>query len=172
MQASPSLASALLMPLGGHGDPRSRPTMSEGVTKLNRTETYRRQHRRLLDLAGSISRQLPQGAAAAESIRTELSKLAGVLKLHLAMEDDGLYPSLAESDDAKVRETARAFAEEMGGLAAAFTSYSDRWTAVAIAQDPDAFARETRRIFTALADRIDREDNNLYPLLERQSSAA
>jgi hypothetical protein len=133
---------------------------------LIRTETYRRQHRRLLELAGSISGQLSQGAEAAQPMRSELSKLAGVLNLHLAMEDKGLYPSLTESDDPKTRETARAFAEEMGSLAGAFTSYNDRWTAVAISQEPDVFAHETRRIFTALAARIDREDNELYPLLE------
>src|SRR6185436_12271381 len=73
---------------------------------LKRTETYRRQHRRLIELAGSISGQLPQGAAAAEPMRAELSKLAGVLKLHLAMEDEGLYPSLKESEDSRIREKA------------------------------------------------------------------
>jgi hypothetical protein len=119
-----------------------------------------------LKLSASISRLLPKGAAAAEPMRTELSTFAGVLKLHLAMEDEGLYPSLSESVDAKIRDMARAFAVEMGSLAATFHAYNDRWTVPAIAQQPEVFAQETRAVFRALADRIDRENNDLYPLLE------
>lgn len=130
------------------------------------TEQYRQQHARLLELAGAISSRLGAEPLDGGEVRMELSRLAGLLKLHLAMEDEVLYPSLAASPDPEVSETARIFAEEMGGLAAAFGAYNERWAVDTIEREPAMFAEETRRVFAALARRIDRENNELYPLLE------
>jgi hypothetical protein len=134
---------------------------------VKRTDIYRRQHDRLLEAAASIASRLQDDpAAGAEPIRAELSTLAGLLKMHLTMEDEGLYPSLRDNEDQRVRDTARSFAEEMGGLAEAFTAYNTRWSAATIRDQPEAFVRETRGVFDALVRRILRENSELYPLLE------
>jgi hypothetical protein len=130
------------------------------------TDQYRAQHDRLLQMAYTILTELASPSFDVAIVRTELSRLAGVLKMHLSIEDEVLYAALAQSQDRTVRETARQFAEEMGGLAARFTTYNSLWTLHAIEADPAAFVAETRALFTALAERIDRENQLLYPLFE------
>lgn len=130
------------------------------------SDSFRSQHREMLDLVNQMSSQLGAAGAQAESIRKGLSKLAGKLLLHLAMEDKSLYPKLKVAPDPKVRETAARFTAEMGGLAATFTAYNAKWTAALVTAQPDAFVRETRAVFSALAKRIDGEERGLYPLLD------
>ena len=93
-------------------------------------------------------------------------KLASTLIGHLKTEDWVLYPSLVASADAQIASTARTFSEQMGGLAAAFIGYSDKWNANAIAADWPGYCRESRAILDALTHRIARENRELYPLLE------
>jgi hypothetical protein len=137
-----------------------------------KTEQYRSQHDRLLQLAETILNGLMAQPFDAPAVRSSLSRLAGVLKIHLAVEDEVLYPTLGENPDPTVRETARQFADEMGSLAAVFTEYNSRWTIESMEADTAEFAKETRGVFSALAQRIERENRILYPMLEGRSLTA
>lgn len=77
-----------------------------------------------------------------------------------------LYPRLMESGDPLVASTAKAFSDEMGGLAAVFTSYNDQWNASSIAADWPGYCSASRGIVDALTCRITRENRDLYPLLD------
>ncbi|HUE80137.1 MAG TPA: hemerythrin domain-containing protein [Sphingomicrobium sp.] len=99
-------------------------------------------------------------------------ELASTLIGHLKTEDWVLYPSLLASPDAHVASTARSFSHEMGGLAAAFIDYSEKWNATAIAADWPAYCRDSRIVLDALTTRITRENRELYPLLEKLDCAA
>jgi iron-sulfur cluster repair protein YtfE (RIC family) len=99
-------------------------------------------------------------------------KLSSVLIAHLKAEDWVLYPPLLSSPDAQVAETARQFVDEMGGLAQAFTVYVERWDALSIESDWPRYQRESRGIIEALTTRIVRENQELYPLLEKIDRAA
>ena len=99
-------------------------------------------------------------------------KLSGTLIAHLKAEDWVLYPPLLSSPDAKIAETARQFVDEMGGLAQAFTVYGERWDALSIESDWPRYQKESRGIIDALTKRIVRENQELYPLLERIERAA
>jgi hypothetical protein len=104
---------------------------------------------------------------AAETISMQLARLAGVVNLHLAMEDKALYPALLAHSDATVAATARRFNEEMGSLAATFVAYIKAWpTAAAIKADPVRFSTESKAVFNALSKRIHRENVELYVLLD------
>lgn len=106
-------------------------------------------------------------AAQANEARSLLSRLAGTLSVHLAMEDNALYPRLAARADGPLKALASRYAEEMGGIHADFTSYLSRWRAAsAIARDTEAFLAETVDVLAALRERIDREDAELYPLVD------
>ena len=61
--------------------------------------------------------------ANAEDASRAISRLAGLLTVHLAAEDKFLYPSLARSEDEHIRTTAAHFEEEMGHLASTFLTY-------------------------------------------------
>jgi hypothetical protein len=84
----------------------------------------------------------------------------------LKTEDWVLYPSLLGSSNERVALTARVFSTEMGGLAAEYGDYANRWGADAIDSDWMGYQRETADILRLLTLRMSREERDLYPLLE------
>lgn len=133
----------------------------------------RQDHARLVEIVGrlktAIEAETPPPAVELYAVRREL---ASNLIAHLKAEDWALYPGLLESADPEVAATARAFSDEMGGLAAAFGVYSQRWDAMSIQANWAGFQSETRGIIDALTNRIVRENRELYPLLDRLDRAA
>jgi hemerythrin-like domain-containing protein len=137
---------------------------------MSRTEKYRKQHQELLGIASQIDKQLraEQLSKDASSVRGLLSTLFGKLKLHLALEDKALYPELIKDSDATTVATARKFAAEMGSISAVVNGYALKWKSTsAIENAPDGFITETKGLFEALANRIKREDNELYALADK-----
>lgn len=120
-------------------------------------------------LAGLVEQPTPPQPVELFALRRELSS---TLIAHLKAEDWVLYPRLIDCGDAEIAGTAQAFSDEMGGLAAAYVAYSDKWTANAIAADWAGYCGETRGIIEALTNRITRENRELYPLLEELDRAA
>ncbi|WP_283420175.1 hemerythrin domain-containing protein [Sphingopyxis sp. Geo48] len=102
---------------------------------------------------------------------TELAAVRGMLRdtlvRHLKCEDWALYPRMQSSGDAEVMRIARIFVDEMGHIAGDFAAYDARWTPEAVEADWDAFRGETIGILDALGMRIEREEQQLYPLAER-----
>ncbi len=136
---------------------------------MARTDSFRRQHDDILKTAGELGALLNASALQTNSqpATSLLMKLAGQLKVHLAMEDNSLYPKMLSSDDEKVKVMAKNFMDEMGGIAVAFTSYVDKWKVHgAIQSDSSGFIKDTNGIFAALTTRVDKENNKLYPLVD------
>jgi len=121
------------------------------------------------ELEGLIAGESPPAAVRLFDVRRRLSS---VLSAHLKAEDWVLYPPLLSSEDRLAADTARRFVDEMGGLAQAFTVYVERWDALSIESDWPRYRKESRGIIDALANRIVRENQELYPLLERIQRAA
>lgn len=133
------------------------------------THQFRQQHDELLDIATKMAQGFDIGSLNqdAKQMRALLSELAGKLKVHLAMEDKHLYPKLLAHSDENVRNTAQQYIDEMGGIAQVFMEYLDRWPhANAIQENAAGFIEETKGLFNALGNRINQENNNLYPMLE------
>ena len=121
------------------------------------------------ELQGLVDQDSPPPSIKLFELRRWLSSL---LIAHLKAEDWVLYPPLLASQDAEVARTARLFVDEMGGLAQAFTVYIERWDALSIESDWPRYREESRGIIGALTNRIVRENQELYPLLERADRAA
>ncbi len=69
--------------------------------------------------------------------------------------------------DEKMKETAKRFQEEMGVIGEAVKIYSAKWvSADSIIKQPSDFIDETKLVFTSLTNRIMRENNELYRLLD------
>ena len=133
------------------------------------TETLRKQHAELVEAVRQIDAALKpeQLAKGASEMRRLLSGLMGKLSLHLAMEDNALYPSLEKHADAKVRDIGVKFAREMAGVKPAVEAFAKKWSEAEIVKDAATFCADTKKLFAVLADRIKRENTELYPLLER-----
>jgi len=136
-------------------------------------DDYRRQHKEILELVNRLSGYLNEQKLKndAQEARNILSRLSGALKVHLAMEDNSLYPRLLASRDDKIKKIARQFIEETGGIATVFNNYLDKWpNPASIEGNPMEFINESNQFFNALKNRIYREDNILYPLVDKAPS--
>jgi len=134
------------------------------------TDDYRKQHEEILELVTKLSGYLYEQKLKkeAQEARKILSKLSGALKVHLAMEDNSLYPRLLASKDEEIKKIARQFIEEIGGIAPVFNNYINKWpNPASIESNPSEFVNETNELFNALKNRIDRENNILYPLIDK-----
>ena len=133
-----------------------------------RTSTLRRQHQAAIDLIERLrSAARSPGVLDAVVLTDLLAKLAGLLRIHFAMEDRVLYPAMLACPDDRTSRTAKAFQSEMGGISAAFAAFMDRWRARATIQsDPSIFIDECHPILAALVERIEREDHELYTLAD------
>lgn len=138
------------------------------------TANLRRQHDAAMSLVSTIIDLMDRCQTREDAYRISLSlaKLLGMLRIHLAQEDQGLYPAMIRSGDAEAAATAQAFATEMGGLAEQLERFAGRWTcSAAIFTSLAEFRREAMAVFAALATRIHRENEELYPLAQRVVAA-
>lgn len=138
---------------------------------MSRLDNFKRQHREIRELVSNITALLDRDLLLAEpaQVRYQLSALSGKLMMHLAMEDKFLYPSLMGKDDTKIQSTADRFSAEMGDLVKVFKDYSEKWlTPSSIKANPDTFIKDSHDIFQALLRRIEREDRELYPLVDQE----
>ena len=100
-------------------------------------------------------------------ISKALAQLAGILKVHLSSEDKFVYPVLVKHQDAVIRTTAEAFAQEMGELFKVFDAYKRKYMGASkITENAAAFIDETKTVFLALETRLNKENMSLYPLVK------
>jgi hypothetical protein len=136
-------------------------------------QTLREEHALLMHIVGRLAeivvRPTPPPAVELFGVRRELN---ATLIGHLKAEDWILYPALLASDDPETAAIAQQFIDEMGGLAAAFIAYADKWSASAIDSDWAGYCGESKVIIEDLSERITRENRELYPLAERDKKAA
>lgn len=140
-----------------------------GHKNMAMTDSYRKQHIELLDLAVKLSGKLSKDVVIKEAgdIVSVLSQFASKLNMHLTMEDKALYPKLISSGNAKTSQIAKDYMTEMGGIKQVVEKYIHSWSlAKNIAADPEKFIQESKGIFSALKGRIDKENNVLYPLAD------
>ena len=137
---------------------------------MGQADSFRRQHQEILGLVKELQPQLDVTSLRRDAapVATGLQRLAALLKAHLALEDSTLYPKLIAHADPEVAATARRYQQEMGGLQKAFSDYVERWpTAAPIQQEPEMFVSQTQQVVAALLARVEREDGELYPMLDR-----
>lgn len=136
----------------------------------SKTESFRHHHSEVRTLTTRIEQLLDIDAVTADAgpVATVVRELFGKFGVHLAIEDATLYPRMLNHADAKVREAARKFQAEMGGMKSTFDAYRNRWPGpTMISRDPKGFVAETRHILVALSRRISREDSDLYDLYDQ-----
>lgn len=134
------------------------------------TDNLRMQHKEILEITTQIlsclnSEELSKDAAQVQDL---LSELAKTLEFHLMREDDSLYPALRTHPAKSVKALAKIYIDKMGGIRDEFKNYMASWPdAKSIQDNADDFISETRIIFETLSRRIDKEDNELYTLVDR-----
>lgn len=136
---------------------------------MSKMKQYRQQHADIIAAALELERHLDAGRLLTDTSHAKklLASLAEKMTLHLAAENNHLYPDLARSSNEALRRTAAKFAQDMAPIAKTFTSYVAGWpTPSAIKGDPTAFVAETRNILALLKARLKRENQELYSLAD------
>lgn len=126
-------------------------------------------HADLARLAQQVTACLPTSSQAPDLpvIRQSLTAFTAKLRVHLALEDDALYPRLFRHDNRRIRQIADQFSREMGDLRTGYDDHIRNWSNAAIEQDPIRFSQTTRKMLETLMARMGREDHQLYPLLDQ-----
>lgn len=142
---------------------------------MARTELLRRQHDAAVMLVEELGAAIRayRSTENAYDIALKLTKLKGLLRLHFAHEDRMLYPAMIAGEDHVAAQTALGFQHEMGGLSTAFEAFASKWAlSSSIASSFADFRDESADIFGKLANRIERENEDLYPLADQMQAAA
>ncbi len=109
----------------------------------------------------------------AEQIAQRVVALSAVIKLHLAAEDHALYPALRRGDDAALAQRAQQFQDEMVTIAQRYLGFSRRWnTAAQLRADPEGFREDANQVLKQVFERMQREDREFYPAIERANIGA
>ena len=133
------------------------------------TDSLRRQHNAASLLAMRLRDLIDhyRGGSDAYRVTLQLARLHSLLRLHLIEEDAALYPALLGSGDAQTVALAREMQAETGLLAEWLERFMVHWSSSAlIGADVPAFRADFSELFNQLAARIQREDNELYPLAD------
>ena len=133
-------------------------------------ESLRQQHDAAEEMAATIMSRIAsyQDEYDAIPIARQIGKLNVLLRVHFAFEDTVLYPLMIRSGDGEAAALAHRFAHESGSLAPEFEDFVRRWSGpTAIDSMFGMFREEATTLLGALGARIERENDQLYPLAER-----
>ncbi|WP_206956271.1 hemerythrin domain-containing protein [Trinickia acidisoli] len=132
-------------------------------------DKFKHQHVEIMQAVTELRSLAAAGVAEnATQISAKIVSMSATIKLHLSVEDTVLYPALQKSPNAAHAALGSRYQSEMNGLAGAYTQFVGKWlSAKRIADDVDGFRADANAVFKALHERIQRENNELYPVLEQ-----
>lgn len=130
-------------------------------------DKFKHQHLDILDSIARLRASSQDGVAEhAEEIAAQIVAMSGVVRLHLAVENETLYPALARGD-LRLARMSQAYQNDMGDIAADYLAFAGRWNlASQLARAPEQFRQEANRVLRDLYQRIRREDREFYPAIE------
>lgn len=129
-----------------------------------------RQHAELRALAKDYERELARPAPDLQALAKCRWTLARLVSAHLAYEGLHLYPVLASQGN-QAANIGRAFAGEIADLGAQLSEHVRKWTSDLIVSDWAGFSRSSTALMMDLKTRMDREEAEVYPLMQAAKAA-
>jgi hemerythrin-like domain-containing protein len=133
-------------------------------------EIYRKQHKEIMDISKELSQlfdpiKLKNDAFQARHL---LSIFFGKFKMHSIAEDKNLYATLLQSQNKEIKRVIRKYSEENNSISEMFNSYRGKWyREQSIRENSPTFITESKQFFSHLSFRMEKENEELYPLLEK-----
>lgn len=131
-------------------------------------DKFIKDHESVITAISNLRNLMGSGPAEnAVAISKLVMDISSVIKLHLAAEDNFLYPAMIKSGNAEAVQLGKKYQTEMGTIAKAYMDFVGRWNiASKITANPDGFKTDANAIFKALHHRIQNENKELYPVAE------
>lgn len=118
------------------------------------------------DLLGLIgSEQL----ADADLLAASRWRLSRMLLQHLSLEERYVYRPLERDPRPEVNIVAHAFSRELEDSFGRYEEHMHHWTPERIADDWQCYRRAARHLLDFLLERLDREERELYPMLNEEA---
>lgn len=131
------------------------------------TETSRTQHAVLRRLAGELLVLVDKESGLdVSATRAVLERIGAMLKAHVEMEVEILYPPLLEHSDSDIRELATTMMPRVKDISDGFFTFQNAWSPEKIRANPDAFQRQTRFVCDVLQQSTLYEETNLYERID------
>lgn len=136
-------------------------------------DKFKHQHGDIKRRIGELRDLARAGAAAnAEAIALGIVAMSALIKLHLAVEDQVLYPALQADRQSDLARLARHYQRDMVPIAAAYDAFARRWnTSQRVREDAQGFRDDANLVLRKLHERMLREDREFYPQIEAQELA-
>ena len=108
----------------------------------------------------------------AEAIALDIVAMSALIKLHLAVEDQVLYPALQADRQSDLAQLAQHYQSDMVPIAAAYDAFARRWnTSQRVRENVVEFRDDANLVLRKLHERMLREDREFYPQIEAQELA-
>ncbi len=136
------------------------------LTNLNR------QHDSIMAELVLLEEEVKKGSKAFDTTKAALhiSKLAGLLKIHLLEEDRFLYPDLFKSPDEEIKKLAQSYDKEMGSLAEEYSEFKSSYNVGAkLKGKEDVFLEDAKKMIEVLKRRISKENTELYRIIKEKN---
>lgn len=132
-------------------------------------EIYKQQHVDILHCIHQLERLFQDDLCAqSNEISRLLMSLRFKVKTHIAGEDKILYPRIVDKAETQAAQLLQQYQEEMTDLATGFLAFIANWEfAERIEAEPQRFFDEAQQALGALIKRIQRENQEFYPSIER-----
>ena len=131
-------------------------------------EKFKHQHADILACIDALRKASQAGVSEnAEEIARLIISMSSTIKLHLAVEDQVLYPALRNGNNAVLARMGQKFQDEMAAIASAYMVFAERWNqASALARDPEGFRLDANTVLKTVHARMQKENTVFYPAIE------
>lgn len=131
-------------------------------------DKFKRQHVEIIGCIAALRKASQAGIREnAEEIARLIISMSSIIKLHLAVEDQVLYPALRNGNNAVLARMGTKFQNEMGTIATAYMVFAERWNhADKVSRDPDGFRSDANSVLKTVHARMQKEDSVFYPAIE------
>ncbi|KQX01352.1 hemerythrin [Massilia sp. Root418] len=131
-------------------------------------DKFKHQHEDILADITALRELVHSGTESnAERIAARIVGMSGNIKLHLAVEDKVLYPTLAGCGDTALARMSHLYQLEMNGIVAAYMAFATAWNSAArLLAAPEKFRAEANGVLRRVYERIKKEDHEFYPAAE------
>jgi iron-sulfur cluster repair protein YtfE (RIC family) len=131
-------------------------------------DKFKHQHVDILEGIAALRRATQAGIAGnATEIARLIVSMSSIIKLHLAVEDQVLYPALRNGGNATLAKMGKKFQDEMGAIATAYMGFAGRWNhAAKLTSDPEGFRADANTVLKILHERMRKENTVFYPAIE------